>query len=200
MRRLEFDAPSIESAMLTAIEEFQVGPQYIKINVLEERETNVRVEALMTDDIKTIIYDYLDAILKQFDMKYTIETSRNDRGLTFTIDTENNPVLIGRDGKTLSALQSLCKQISYIFSDEPENITIDVGGYKEKRILQLEILATKTAKEVAKSKIEAKLKPMNSYERRIIHAKLSEWRDVETVSQGEEPNRYLVIRPAKKES
>ena len=200
MRRLEFDAPSIESAMITAIDEFQVGPQYIQINVLEERETSVRVEALMADDLKTIIYDYLNAILKQFDMKYSIETSRNDRGITFTIETENNPVLIGRDGKTLSALQSLCKQITYIFSDEPENITIDVGGYKEKRILQLEILATKTAKEVAKSKIEAKLKPMNSYERRIIHAKLSEWRDVETVSQGEEPNRYLVIRPAKKES
>jgi spoIIIJ-associated protein len=200
MRRLEFDAPSVEQAMVTAIEEFQVGPQYIKINILEERESSVRVEALMVDDLKQIIYDYLDNVLKQFNMKYSIEIKRNDRGLTFTVETENNPVLIGRDGKTLNALQSLCKQISYVFSDEPDNITIDIGGYKEKRILQLEILATKTAKEVAKSKIEAKLKPMNSYERRIIHAKLTEWRDVETVSEGEEPNRYLVIRPVKKES
>jgi len=200
MRRLEFDAPTVEQAMVTAVEEFQVGPQYIQINILEERESSVRVEALMVDDLKQIIYDYLDSVLKQFNMKYSIEIKRNDRGLTFTIESDNNPVLIGRDGKTLSALQSLCKQISYIFSDEPDNITIDIGGYKEKRILQLEILATKTAKEVAKSKIEAKLKPMNSYERRIIHAKLTEWRDVETVSEGEEPNRYLVIRPAKKES
>ena len=200
MRRLEFDAPSLEQAMVTAVEEFRVGPQYIQINILEERESSVRVEALMMDDLKQIIYNYLDSVLKEFNMKYSIEVRSNDRGLTFTVETDNNPVLIGRDGKTLSALQSLCKQISYIFSDEPDNITIDVGGYKEKRILQLEILATKTAKEVAKSKIEAKLKPMNSYERRIIHAKLTEWRDVETVSEGEEPNRYLVIRPAKKES
>jgi spoIIIJ-associated protein len=200
MRRLEFDAPTIEQAMVTAVEEFQVGPQYIQINILEERESSVRVEALMVDDLKQIIYDYLDNVLREFNMKYSIEIKRNDRGLTFTVETENNPVLIGRDGKTLNALQSLCKNISYVFSDEPDNITIDIGGYKEKRILQLEILATKTAKEVAKSKIEAKLKPMNSYERRIIHAKLTEWRDVETVSEGEEPNRYLVIRPAKKES
>jgi len=200
MRRLEFDAPTVEQAMVTAVEEFQVGPEYIKINILEERESSVRVEALMVDDLKQIIYDYLDNVLKEFNMKYSIEIKRNDRGLTFTVETENNPVLIGRDGKTLNSLQSLCKQISYVFSDEPDNITIDIGGYKEKRILQLEILATKTAKEVAKSKIEAKLKPMNSYERRIIHAKLTEWRDVETVSEGEEPNRYLVIRPAKKES
>jgi len=200
MRRLEFDAPTVEQAMVTAVEEFQVGPQYIEINILEERESSVRVEALMVDDLKQIINDYLDSVLKELNMKYSIEIKRNDRGLTFTVETDNNPVLIGRDGKTLNALQSLCKTISYVFSDEPDNITIDIGGYKEKRILQLEILATKTAKEVAKSKIEAKLKPMNSYERRIIHAKLNEWRDVETVSEGEEPNRYLVIRPVKKES
>ena len=64
--------------------------------------------------------------------------------------------------------------------------------------MQLEILATKVAKEVAKTKTEVKLDPMNSYERRIIHTKLSDWRDVYTESVGEEPNRYLVIKPRKK--
>jgi spoIIIJ-associated protein len=200
MRRLEFEAPNLDVAMNIAIDEFRVGPQYIQINVMEERQESVRVEALMTDNVEEIIQQYLDNVLQHFNMKFSIEAQKNERGVTFKVEAENNPVLIGRDGKTLSALQFMCKQISYIFSDEPVNITIDVGGYKEKRILQLEILATKTAKEVAKSKIEAQLKPMNSYERRIIHAKLSEWRDVETVSMGEEPNRYLVIRPAKKES
>jgi spoIIIJ-associated protein len=154
----------------------------------------------MTDNLKEVITMYLNDVLVHFNMPFTVKVEENDRGLIFNIETNNNPILIGRDGKTLSAIQFMCKQVSYVFSDVPQNITIDVGGYKERRILQLEILATKTAKEVAKSKIEAKLKPMNSYERRIVHAKLTEWRDVETVSMGEEPNRYLVIRPAKKES
>lgn len=200
MRRLEFEAASLESAMRVAIEEFQVSSKYIQINILEERQESFRVEALMTDNLKEVITMYLNDVLVHFNIPFTVKVEENDRGLIFNIETNNNPILIGRDGKTLSAIQFMCKQVSYVFSDVPQNITIDVGGYKERRILQLEILATKTAKEVAKSKIEAKLKPMNSYERRIVHAKLTEWRDVETVSMGEEPNRYLVIRPAKKES
>ena len=196
MRRLEFEAKTIEEGRRIAVEEFQVNAEYISINVLEQREESVRIEALMEDNLEKIIQDYLDKVLIAMDLKHSIEVRSNDRGLTFRVETADNPMLIGRDGKTLAALQSMAKQISYVFSDEPQNITIDVGGYKEKRILQLEILATKTAKEVAKTKVEARLKPMNSYERRIVHAKLSEWRDVETESVGEEPNRYLVIKPA----
>jgi spoIIIJ-associated protein len=196
MRRLEFEAKTIEEGRRIAVEEFQVNAEYISINVLEQREESVRIEALMEDHLEKIIQDYLDKVLTAMELKHSIEVRSNDRGLTFRVETADNPMLIGRDGKTLAALQSMAKQISYVFSDEPQNITIDVGGYKEKRILQLEILATKTAKEVAKTKVEARLKPMNSYERRIIHAKLSEWRDVETESVGEEPNRYLVIKPA----
>jgi len=200
MRRLEFEAKTIEEGRRIAVEEFQVNAEYITINVLEQREESVRIEALMEDNLEKIIRDYLDKVLEAMELKHSIEVRNNDRGLTFRVETADNPMLIGRDGKTLAAIQSMCKQISYVFSDEPQNITIDVGGYKEKRILQLEILATKTAKEVAKSKVEARLKPMNSYERRIVHAKLSEWRDVETESVGEEPNRYLVIKPATQKS
>jgi spoIIIJ-associated protein len=200
MRRLEFEAKTIEEGRRIAVEEFQVNAEYISINVLEQREESVRIEALMEDNLEKIIQDYLDKVLIAMDLKHSIEVRSNDRGLTFRVETADNPMLIGRDGKTLAALQSMAKQISYVFSDEPQNITIDVGGYKEKRILQLEILATKTAKEVAKTKVEARLKPMNSYERRIVHAKLSEWRDVETESVGEEPNRYLVIKPALQKS
>ena len=200
MRRLEFEAKTIEEGRRIAVEEFQVNAEYISINVLEQREESVRIEALMEDNLEKIIQDYLDKVLSAMDLKHSIEVRSNDRGLTFRVETADNSMLIGRDGKTLAALQSMAKQINYVFSDEPQNITIDVGGYKEKRILQLEILATKTAKEVAKTKVEARLKPMNSYERRIVHAKLSEWRDVETESVGEEPNRYLVIKPATQKS
>lgn len=200
MRRLEFEAKTIEEGRRIAVEEFQVNAEYISIKVLEQRDESVRIEALMEDNLEKIIQDYLDKVLTVMDIKHSIEVRSNDRGLTFRVETADNPRLIGRDGKTLAALQSMAKQISYVFSDEPQNITIDIGGYKEKRILQLEILATKTAKEVAKTKVEARLKPMNSYERRIVHAKLSEWRDVETESVGEEPNRYLVIKPAPQKS
>ena len=72
---------------------------------------------------------------------------------------------------------------------------IDVSDYKRKRVIRLEKLAKYTAKDVAKSKMPVNLEPMNSYERRIIHNALNNSKDVITESEGEEPNRYVVIKP-----
>ena len=68
---------------------------------------------------------------------------------------------------------------------------------KHETFVWLEILATKTAKEVAQTRIAVKLDPMNAYDRRIVHTKLSEWRDVITESEGEGEHRALVIKPKK---
>ena len=76
---------------------------------------------------------------------------------------------------------------------------IDVNEYKEKREHSLERLAKRIAREVATSKVEAKLDSMNSYERRIIHNALSNNKRVYTESEGEEPNRYVVIKPKEDE-
>ena len=72
---------------------------------------------------------------------------------------------------------------------------MDVGDYKVKNQKRIESLAKKVAREVSKTKIEAKLDPMNSYERRIVHTILGENSLVRTESTGEEPNRCVVIKP-----
>lgn len=203
MRRLEFEAKSLDDAMNVAIEEFRVSKKYITLNVLDEKKgflkpTSYRVEALFEANIKDVICDYISSVMEAMDVEYSLDISNNDNSFTFKLETDNNPLLIGREGKTLGAMQFLIKQLTYIYDMEHVNVSVDVGGYKDTRILQLEILATKTAKEVARTKISAKLTPMNSYERRIIHSKLSEWRDVITESTGDEPNRCLVIKPRDK--
>ncbi len=121
-----------------------------------------------------------------------------ERHVSFSIQAKENPILIGKNGKTLEAMQSLVKNYINLYTDEYYVVIIDIGGYKEQRKKQLEILATKTAMEVVKTKVPTKLGKMNAYERRVIHTKLSDWRDVTTVSEGEEPNRYIVISPSKK--
>ena len=72
---------------------------------------------------------------------------------------------------------------------------IDINSYKEKREKQLEQLAKRVAREVANTKIEVKMDSMNSYERRIIHNVLTNNKRVYTESEGEEPNRYVVVKP-----
>ena len=116
----------------------------------------------------------------------------------FDIHTDENPLLIGVKGKTLDALQVLVRNLLQTYSKELVVVNVDVGSYRENRKHQLEVLATKIAKEVAKTKVPVKLKPMSGYERRIIHNKLSEWRDVFTESEGEGSDRCLVIKPKRK--
>ena len=76
---------------------------------------------------------------------------------------------------------------------------IDVNEYKEKREQSLERLAKRVAREVRTTKIEAKMDSMNSYERRIIHNALTNFKGVYTESEGEEPNRYVVVKPQEEE-
>jgi len=123
---------------------------------------------------------------------------RNEKEVVYTVTTDENPLLIGKNGKTLENIQFYIRNLVNSFSDERFIVLVDIGGYKENRKKQLEIIATKTAKEVARTRVEAKLQPMNAYERRIVHTKLSDWRDVSTVSEGEGHNRHLVIKPKRR--
>ena len=128
-----------------------------------------------------------------------IELTRgNEKEVTYSINTSENPLLIGKNGKTLENIQFYIRNIVNLYSDEHLIVLVDIGGYKENRKKQLEILATKTAKEVARTRVEAKLYPMNAYERRIVHTKLSDWRDVSTISEGEGQERHLVIKPKRR--
>ncbi len=203
MKTLQLEVKTIEDAYVEAIKEFRVSRENIKVEILKERKSLLKgksyeVEAKVDVDIIDTVYNYLSQMFDSMSVEYSIDISEEDSATIFKIQTDSNPLLIGKEGKTLNAIQFLCKQLMYIYADEKINFNIDIGGYKDNRILQLEMLATKTAKEVARTKIEAVLDPMNSYERRIVHSKLAEWRDVVTESMGEEPNRCLVIKPRNK--
>ena len=107
--------------------------------------------------------------------------------------------LIGKNGKNLKALSMIVS--GYLNTELGRNykFVIDVNEYKEKREHSLERLAKKIAREVSTTGIDAKLDPMNSYERRIIHNALSNNKRVYTESEGLEPNRYVVIKKKEKE-
>ena len=123
------------------------------------------------------------------------EIKNREESLNFIIYCDQNALLIGKQGKNLQALTILLKQIVLQEVGQPFKFNLDVGEYKLKRQKELERLAKRTAKEVAKTKIEAKLDSMNSYERRIVHNILNDWKNVYTESEGEEPDRYVVIKP-----
>ena len=132
-------------------------------------------------------------------LSVNMEVKKRDDNVTISLYSDNNAILIGKDARTLNALTTIIKQAIYNQIGTYYNFVLDVSEYKEKQQFFIEKAAKKTAKEVARTKIEAKLEPMNSYERRIVHNALTNFRGVYTESEGVEPHRYVVIKPKKEE-
>ena len=127
--------------------------------------------------------------------KSNLEVKRREKSISVTIFSENNAILIGKNGKNLKALSIIVAQHIMRETGHSFKFNIDINSYKEKREKSLENLAKRVAREVATTKIPVKLDSMNSYERRIIHNILTNNKKVYTESEGEEPNRCVVIKP-----
>ena len=109
--------------------------------------------------------------------------------------SDNNSILIGKNGRTMSSLQTLLRNSLQNKLGTKINVILDANDYKEKQQKNIERLAVKLAKEVRKTKVEVKMDSMNSYERRLVHNALTNFKGVTTISEGEEPNRYVIIKP-----
>ena len=138
-----------------------------------------------------------------FDIETEIEIKQTkENAVSLNLTTQEPQILIGKDGQTLMDIQHLLKRIlGKILYKEDNNteehifIDFDINNYKERKIEYLKELANELANEVVLTKKEKILDPMSSYERRIIHLELSERKDVETKSIGEEPMRKVAITP-----
>ncbi len=152
------------------------------------------VTAIRETDLITEIKDYLKEVVEGLGLQVNFETSKENDTYYITMYSNNNSALIGKNGKTLSALETLVKNKVNIEWGFYPKVVLDVENYKEKRIAALERMAVKIAKEVRETKVDAALENMNSYERRIIHNKLANFKGVSTESVGTEPERHIIIK------
>lgn len=145
--------------------------------------------------------DFLKGLLKAMGVEATVLANVSEEGIRLRIDSASMGILIGHRGETLDAIQyltSLCinrtrKETGYT------RVTIDTEGYRDKREETLTRLARKIASQVKATGRARTLEPMNPYERRVLHATLQNSPYVTTYSEGEEPNRRVVIAPKKRE-
>mgnify|MGYP001045474016 CR=1 FL=1 len=206
LKRVEFEAKNIQEAEKIAVEQLRLQLDKIKLTVLREKKgllgfgTSITYEATPNVNLALEGKIYLESILKTLEIESRMEVRTLEDGeeIHYHLESDENALLIGREGRTLISLQYMLRNYLNTFVDGHLIVSLDIGNYHENHRKQLEILATKTAKEVAQTRIPVKLDPMNAYDRRIIHTKLSEWRDVTTESEGEGENRALVIKPVKK--
>ena len=199
MQKYIYDGKTFDEVKEKALLELKVAEENLIINILEEKNTllkkSIKIEVINYNDIIDYVKETVIEITKLMGLTVNLEVRRREENITIKIFSDHNAVLIGRNGSTIQALQTLVRQIIYNEINQNISIILDVENYKEKKIKNIEYLAKKTAREVAKTKVEAKLDSMNSYERRIVHSILSDDKYVYTESVGEEPNRCVVIKP-----
>jgi len=139
--------------------------------------------------------ELLEEIAETLSLDVDITVSEVDGVLTGTLDGDDLGLFIGRHGQTIDAVQHLAQRI--VFPDGPAStrVVIDADGYRERRAEALRADADDAADDAIRLGEAVELDPLPSFERRIVHEYLRERGDVATHSEGEEPDRYLVVSP-----
>jgi len=205
MEKHRYVGKNKEEAINLAKEELQEVEENLFIKEIEVtqgglfKKGKVEIEVIEKREVVKDIKDYLVNLLKNMGYTVNIEIKNKEEVPKYVIFSDNDALLIGKNGKNLKALTTIVNGYLNTELGRTYKFIIDVNEYKEKREHSLERLAKRIAREVATTGVEAKLDSMNSYERRIIHNILGNNKRVYTESEGEEPNRYVVIKPKEKE-
>jgi len=144
------------------------------------------------------VADFVDELLARMEIDAIAEP--NPQGDHMYVDIVDGPeddmaLLIGRHGQTLEAIQELARMVVGRKLDQRIRVIVDVEDYRKRRESRLEEDAHEAALRIAADGGEYEFDPMNAYERKLVHDAVAGVDGVETVSRGEEPSRYVVIRP-----
>jgi spoIIIJ-associated protein len=151
---------------------------------IDESETAARLRAL------------LENVTAAIGVRCRIEVQESDSLLEATCSGDDLGLLIGRHGQTIDAIQVLAAAIAGGSGDARKEVVVDAADYRDRRRRTLEALAARSAEEVVRSGLRVELEVMSAAERKIVHTSLEHTPGVATASEGDEPNRYVVIEPA----
>jgi spoIIIJ-associated protein len=148
------------------------------------------------EDPVGVLRELLEEIVDSMGLEVDVEVEQSDGVLKGSIEGEDVGLFIGRRGQTIDAVQHLAQRIVFRGGSPDARVVIDADGYRERRAETLRTSALDAAEEALRSGEAVELDPMPASERRIVHEYLRERGDVETHSEGEEPERYLVVEPS----
>ncbi len=199
MEILVYEGKNLNELKEKAFSELNASENELYIRETEEvkgllKTKKYKLEILTKDDVVKYIKNYIIDVAKNMGITVNIEAKKRENYIQINLFSENSSILIGKSGRTMEALQYLIKNSIFNKTGFKINVILDVEDYKEKINKHLEYNVKKIAREVRKTGVDAKLDPMNSYERRIVHNAVNEIKGVSTISEGVEPNRYVVIK------
>ncbi|WP_181350763.1 RNA-binding cell elongation regulator Jag/EloR [Thalassobacillus sp. CUG 92003] len=206
MKQITATGENVEEAVQSALEELQTSRDQVEIEVVDEGKKGffgmfgakpAIVKATLARNPVQDAETFIKEVAEQMGAPVEITTDVNDRDVHMELTGNKIALLIGKRGQTLNALQYLTQLTMNRETDRFYTVILDAENYRARRKETLENLASRLAEKASRTKQNVKLEPMPSYERKIIHTALQSSRQVETFSDGHEPKRSVVIKPAK---
>jgi spoIIIJ-associated protein len=137
-------------------------------------------------------------IVHELGLSATVDITETEEELRATVNGDELGLLIGKHGATIDALQHLAVRIAYPDRDRAKQVVIDAAGYRDRREEALHRQADRAIAEALEYGRPVELEPMRALERKVVHLYVRDRADVETHSEGDEPDRRLVISPVQR--
>lgn len=199
MEKKTFSGTTKEEALSKAKEHFNASEEELFYRIVSRRDNNIELDVFTKEEINLFLKDFVKELLYKMNIEGNFEVLSIDKGSKITIYSNNDSILIGKNGKTIEAITIILRQIIDVKYGLRFNVLVDVSDYRRRKDKHIEQAALDTAREVFKTNIEVHLEAMNSYQRRLVHTVLTDNKFVYTTSEGEEPNRHVVIKPKEEE-
>jgi len=152
-------------------------------------------DAVLPDAPAARVEAVLEEIVEALDLQAGIEVSEDDERIAARVEGEELGLLIGRRGQTIDAIQLLCYRAAFRGRGDRKRVSVDAAGYRERRRETIEHQAERAAERALETGKEIELEPMSASERKIVHDHLAERSGLETFSEGEEPERCVIVAP-----
>ena len=192
-----YTAKTLEEALKLASEKEGCTVEGLNYQVVEEKKglfsKKVVIETYGIIDVITFSKEYLLTIISNYDLEGTVVEKFENGIIHLTIDTNHNSILIGKNGKTLQALNDVCRYAVAAKFKKHYRILLDINSYKNEKYAKLTRIAKRVAKEVLNTKATIHLDPMPADERRIVHNALTKFKNISTQSEGTGNRRHIVI-------
>ncbi|MDD7316847.1 MAG: Jag N-terminal domain-containing protein [Bacillales bacterium] len=199
-----YTAKTVEDAIKLATEELGIEEIDLVFQIIEEKNglfsKKATIQVYELSDAIEYANQYIKDVIQSLGISdVEAKSSLEDDVIRIEINTNHNPILIGKNGVTLQALNEIVRLAVSSKFKRRYRILLDVGEYKDKKYSHIASIARKAAKEVQKTKIDVTLNPMPSDERRIVHNALSRFSHIRTESFGEGRNRAVTIKYSEEE-
>jgi spoIIIJ-associated protein len=199
MKGLEENLPGLTADCVRFEVTAEGGQEGSPAQVIAEADLEAwrRAAAALPEEPTERVRSVVARIVQGLGLRGTVAVEEDSEEIRATVNGEDLGLLIGKHGVTIDAVQQLAMRIAFKGKSRSKRVVVDAAGYRERRVTALQRMADRAVHEALSYGRAVELEPMRASERKIVHLYLRERSDIETHSEGEEPDRRLVVTPVR---